>query len=1158
MKILCTADWHIGKKLSGFSRLDEQVKVLSEICTIAETERPDAIIIAGDCFDTTSPTPEQYRLFVRTMAQLTRGGECPVLAIAGNHDSPLLLSSTEAFASQVGVVILGRPQDTPVLENVDVSSWNVELSDVGMLQIHFKNHQKSVRFLLSPYADARRLKKDLGTEDTDIKAWEILQNQWERQINADVYNVLIAHSTVREEQSDQEIEEDEGEKKIGGINAIPLENLPNGIDFLILGHIHSAKKLKSSKIEAFYTGSPLIYSQNEIKKQKSVLIIELNEEKSHRFVPLSPGRDIKKVMLDSMENAQAKLAEVKDHFVEIIWTAPRFLEGFERRQLEESHPYILNIISSQYLPSNFQEMPAQTYDDSPITLFKDYFSYSQKGREAPDSILKLFNQFSTGVSDEKNSKKRGFSPKTLSIEGFFSYKNRVSIDFSNFGSEGVFGIFGEVGSGKSALIEAIILAIYSVTERVPRKKTDAQSFPPGYNIMNLDSDSLYIEFSFEIIGEKGLETYKITLSGKRGKKSEDALKISRQVFIDEDGEWIPLDTNIDGETLLGISYNDFRKTIILQQRDFMGFIEAKPTENAEMLQRLFRLDRYDLSPKIKEYSAGIITEKNKLNEQFEQLEHITPETKISLEKEEVELQKQIEELQNTIQTLRIIDQNRLARVEQAKNRKEALDKQQKLIEDISKIEADISVFLSKLEEISPKIEEVNQNITHIDASIAQLQPLSDAENSNIKRNIIQLEGKISRIKKYKEEIATLFQQSGFTTLEEFKSYGEKLKLEKENLIAMLSVEKGVELLKDGSPCPLCGSLDHPKPCPVDPERQHKLVKIEEELLEKREQYKAIQTMQKNIASEQEGYTEETLNTEYQRFKIIDIEQDELKSKLKSFENSKKEYQNSLSRLEKEQMEQSNQLSICQTRIEIFNKELQDITEKLAKMPIVSDQDEDPDLEENISKSEKREKELLNRQGSLRTEKSLVNEQLERKQTLVKRLEEIQLLLDEVNIMENLFWAKGFVKFVAHKHLARLCYSANKRFSAFTRGRFLLQEPDSPDKGLVLIDLLNGGRKRDLTTLSGGQSFQAALALSASLADESGAGGKFFFIDEGFGSLDEASLDAVMDTLVHLVHENHRLIGLISHVGVFQERLDSYINVTLSPKDGSSIEVVLPQ
>src|SRR5690625_3667256 len=88
MRILHTADWHLGKKLDFYSRLDEQKAVMAEIIQIAEEKAVDMVIIAGDLFDTFNPPNEATELLYKTLKKLAKNGKVPVIAIAGNHDSP--------------------------------------------------------------------------------------------------------------------------------------------------------------------------------------------------------------------------------------------------------------------------------------------------------------------------------------------------------------------------------------------------------------------------------------------------------------------------------------------------------------------------------------------------------------------------------------------------------------------------------------------------------------------------------------------------------------------------------------------------------------------------------------------------------------------------------------------------------------------------------------------------------------------------------------------------------------------------------------------------------------------------------------------------------------------------------------------------------------
>ena len=109
MKILHTADWHLGKRLDNFNRLEEQILVLNEICQIADDQAVDAVIIAGDLFDTFNPPVEAIDLLYKTLKKLTNRGKRPVIAIAGNHDSPSRIDSPDPLARECGIIFMGLP-----------------------------------------------------------------------------------------------------------------------------------------------------------------------------------------------------------------------------------------------------------------------------------------------------------------------------------------------------------------------------------------------------------------------------------------------------------------------------------------------------------------------------------------------------------------------------------------------------------------------------------------------------------------------------------------------------------------------------------------------------------------------------------------------------------------------------------------------------------------------------------------------------------------------------------------------------------------------------------------------------------------------------------------------------------------------------------------
>ena len=98
MKLIHTADWHLGKNIEGHSRLEEQRLFLKDFINICEEEQADIIIIAGDIYDNYNPSAMAEQLFYDTLKQLSRNGDCMTVVIAGNHDNPERLVASGPLA----------------------------------------------------------------------------------------------------------------------------------------------------------------------------------------------------------------------------------------------------------------------------------------------------------------------------------------------------------------------------------------------------------------------------------------------------------------------------------------------------------------------------------------------------------------------------------------------------------------------------------------------------------------------------------------------------------------------------------------------------------------------------------------------------------------------------------------------------------------------------------------------------------------------------------------------------------------------------------------------------------------------------------------------------------------------------------------------------
>lgn len=185
-------------------------------------------------------------------------------------------------------------------------------------------------------------------------------------------------------------------------------------------------------------------------------------------------------------------------------------------------------------------------------------------------------------------------PILLKIKGLYSYQDKdyQMIDFKKLTDAGLFGIFGQVGSGKSSVLEAIYLALFGQTERLNRNGDNY-----NYNMMNLQSKELSIEFTFENFEGK---TYLFAYQSKRNSKRPEIVGSPLRSFYEiKNGLPQVIDMNTQSvEQIIGMSFDNFRRTIIIPQGKFQEFLHLQPAERTKMLKTIFHLERFDVKDKL--------------------------------------------------------------------------------------------------------------------------------------------------------------------------------------------------------------------------------------------------------------------------------------------------------------------------------------------------------------------------------------------------------------------------------------------------------------------------------------------------------------------------------------------------------------------------------
>ena len=208
-------------------------------------------------------------------------------------------------------------------------------------------------------------------------------------------------------------------------------------------------------------------------------------------------------------------------------------------------------------------------------------------------------------------------PVKLTIQGLYSYQDKQTIDFAQLTEANLFGIFGAVGSGKSSILEAITFAIYGDTDRLNSRDNR------NYNMMNLKSNELLIEFIFET--GKDQTSYQAVVKGRRnGKRFEEVKALERSAYKNIGGNWIPIEPE-QLEKAIGLSYENFKRTIIIPQGQFQEFLQLGNKDRTQMMKELFHLERFELYYKVVSLESRNNALRQNLEGQLQQLGAVDPE-----------------------------------------------------------------------------------------------------------------------------------------------------------------------------------------------------------------------------------------------------------------------------------------------------------------------------------------------------------------------------------------------------------------------------------------------------------------------------------------------------------------------------------------------------
>ena len=266
MKLIHLSDLHLGKRVNGFSMLEDQHYILREILKIIDREAPDGVLIAGDVYDKSVPPAEAVALLDEFLVELSRR-QLQVYLISGNHDSPERLAFGGRLMDQSGVHV------APVYDGRIVSFTQ-------------QDQYGSVEIFLLPFLKPAHVRRFFPDDPIDSYTDALRTVLSHAAVPADKRTVLVTHQFVTgASRCDSE------DLSVGGSDNVDAAVFAP-FDYVALGHIHNPQSAGAPHVR--YCGTPLKYSFSEAAHEKSVTVVELREKGTVdiRTIPLKPLRDM--------------------------------------------------------------------------------------------------------------------------------------------------------------------------------------------------------------------------------------------------------------------------------------------------------------------------------------------------------------------------------------------------------------------------------------------------------------------------------------------------------------------------------------------------------------------------------------------------------------------------------------------------------------------------------------------------------------------------------------------------------------------------------------------------------------------------------------------------------------------------------------------------
>lgn len=377
MRILHTSDWHIGKRLSRHDRMDEFRDVLAEVERIADERAVDLVIVSGDVWDRPIPQMDALTLGLQTLLRLAE--RRPVIAVAGNHDSPDLFEALAPLLRPQGVHLVGsvkRPDAGGVIGPDQLGGLPAVVACFPFLR-----EGKVVDFM----KDAGEWYR--GYADRVAAITGRYNQALVERAGADLVPILVAHFLVNGVHVGRDGARGERELHMGDAYAATAQAIPPGPQYVAMGHIHAPQTVPGTPVPAEYAGSLLALDFGEAGEHKRVVIVEAEPGRLAvaETVPITGGRRLVRVT-DTWDAIEARADELADAFLDLtVKTTGTDMSLAERAH--QAFPLLVNVRAQR--PAGTQRERLTKGYRSWEELYAEFYR-REHDEDASDDLLALF------------------------------------------------------------------------------------------------------------------------------------------------------------------------------------------------------------------------------------------------------------------------------------------------------------------------------------------------------------------------------------------------------------------------------------------------------------------------------------------------------------------------------------------------------------------------------------------------------------------------------------------------------------------------------------------------------------------------------------------------------------------------------------------------